>query len=138
MWAFLKRIRVCLEMDRRLSKPEAWERMVQEEFAAFKDTAEQIAEAKDTELERLLGVNASLRDEITVLHSRQVAATFQHLSNETLRAYISSKGHVMFGNPEQLRVLQSNHPRTAGRRGCWALRLVACPVGGCSSHSQVR
>lgn len=47
--------------------------ILQEEFEAFKDTSEQVAEAKDTELERLLGVNASLRDEITVLNSRQVA-----------------------------------------------------------------
>lgn len=49
---------------------------VQEEFEGFKDTAEQVAEAKDTELERLLGVNASLRDEITVLNSRQVTEHF--------------------------------------------------------------
>ena len=43
---------------------------VQDEFAGFKDTAEQIAEAKDADLERVLGVNASLRDQITVLQSQ--------------------------------------------------------------------
>ena len=53
--------------------------LLQEEFASFKETAEQVAEAKDTELERLLGVNAGLRDEITVLNNRQVLL----LCNET-------------------------------------------------------
>lgn len=51
---------------------------MQDEFEAFKDTAEQVAEAKDAELERLLGVNASLKDEITILSSRQVQSTFPY------------------------------------------------------------
>lgn len=51
----------------------------QEEFAAFRETAEQVAEAKDAELERVLGVNAGLRDHITVLQSQQVKHPSQHL-----------------------------------------------------------
>ena len=38
----------------------------------FRETAEKVAEAKDGELERVLSINASLRDEITVLQSHQV------------------------------------------------------------------
>lgn len=48
---------------------------MQEEFAAFRDTAEKVAEAKDGELERVLSINASLRDEITVLQSTQVSSS---------------------------------------------------------------
>lgn len=43
---------------------------LQEELETFKGTAEEVAEAKDAELQRILSVNASLRDEITVLQSQ--------------------------------------------------------------------
>ena len=52
--------------------------LLQEEFAAFRDTAERIAEAKDAELDRVLGLNAGLRDELTIISSRQATTVPLH------------------------------------------------------------
>ena len=58
--------------------------------------AERIAEAKDAELDRVLGLNAGLRDELTIISSRQARIVPLSWKRSKLQGWIWKHSKVLF------------------------------------------